>query len=649
LPGPLGAIDVPSGWRLPCSVNHWGEGVLIAATPPTEGDATYPPWVFSEVPSGICGDGVGGAFVLATCSEMWQAGSQGHCSLRHVSAAGVAGPRVLLARPGDYVGVIGIWAEAAIVESGKHRAICGASDYEHPMSAQRFDEAGVPQWRPKSGVRLTSPYPIGTSFRIANLVGEADGSRGAIFAWNDDDGAGGAEVHAQRVTRDGRIRWGTRAPRVGPIAGAGWPTQQPWAQLVATGTGGAIVVAPEPAGAAFRYVATTISAGGVMGTPTTLVASATDDWRANQRLRYAVPDDAGGLFLGRVDIADNVRLLRYVPATGVQFDIATGMIIDPLTLAVREDGRGGVLVGGIGGTPTALRLRRYDASGTLTWDIDAVAGPLEVRPVPGASMNRVWISRSVTPVPDGNGGAIVLCHELMPAPGPFAVVTRCFDAQGRITSYGLPLTSDDWGQTMPLAIPAGLGRAIAAYTQYENVETDGYDVSAQRVGCCAPVVERPPPPFGCEILPLPDVGPGRFAFDLPCGNETRRFGVIPLSRLLTKVPGLRAPTGLWSHDGPAPAWARLVLRGVPDAMKVSLVTLGGKRVANAMPVPKRGGMLTLAFAPPKDADLLVVVSVAGKVARGTTWSLDVAIDHGPGKAPAPGSRKRSARRAPTRR
>jgi hypothetical protein len=357
------------------------------------------------------------------------------------------------------------------------------------------------------------------------------------------------------------------------------------------------------------------------------------------------------MFFGRADVTGNVRLMRYTPSTGIRFDIATGMVIDPLTLAVREDDRGGVLVGGIGGTPTALRLRRYDANGAVTWDIDAGALPLQVAPVPGASMNRVWITRSVTPLPDGNGGAIVLVHELMPYPGPFVVVTRCFDAQGRLVSGGVPLTSDDWGQTMPLATPAGVERAIVAYTQYENLDESGYDVSAQRVGCCAPVGDVPPPPaFGCEILPLPGMGPGRFAFDLPCGNEARGFGVIPLSRFVVSVPGLRAPAGLASHDAPAPAWARLMLRGVPDGMTVALCTLGGKRVAGAKPLPAMPGIHTLTFKPPNEADLLVVVSVAGTSVGKKTWAFDVTIESGDGQPSAlTGAMPRPKGRKPARR
>jgi hypothetical protein len=271
------------------------------------------------------------------------------------------------------------------------------------MTAQRYDTAGTPLWRPKLGVRLSSSFALSASANMVNLVGEEDAKGGAIFAWREPVAAGRCEVRAQRISRLGDGALGASAPHVAPIAGAMWPTPQPWMQLVATGKG-AIVVAPEAVGGAFRYVATPIGPTGATGTPTTLVAAGSDDWIARHRLRLAVSDGADGLYLAYPDAAGAIRLLRYTPGTGVRWDIATGMTIEPYRLAVREDDRGGVLVAGVGGTPAALRLRRYDATGAVTFDIEAVAPPLTVQVVWGGSYQRDYESRSVIALPDGNGG-----------------------------------------------------------------------------------------------------------------------------------------------------------------------------------------------------------------------------------------------------
>ena len=644
LPGPLGLIDVPPRWTKPCSVNHWGEGVLVAATPPIGPEGWY---FFSEIPNGIVSDGDGGAFVLSTAIEGWGLSTGGLSSVRHVDAAGTAGPAVLLTAPEWWPGIIGHWSEAAIVASRRHHAIVAEFHYSNRLTAQRYDRSGTPLWRPKPGVRLSSTFALNPTGNVINLAGEEDTKGGAIFAWREDDAAGDSEIRAQRVSRDGVVRWGASAPHVGPIAGANWLPPQPWHQLVATGKGGAIVVAPEASGATYRYIARSIGPTGAVSAPTTLVTAGGDSWVAYQRLRLAVPDGAGGLFLAYPDAAGAIRLLRYTPGTGVRWDIATGMAIEPFRLAVREDDRDGVLLAGVGGTPSALRLRRYDADGAVTFDIDAVAPPLTVQVVWGGTYQRDYESRSVIPVPDGAGGAIVLVHELVTPAGPLAVVTRCFNAAGALVSPGVPLTSHFWGQIFPRATVGGLRRAVVAYTQYENVVVSHYDVSAQRVGCCEVPGDRPPPPpFGCEIVELPPFQPGRFDFRLPCGNRERGFGVIPLSRFVTRVP--RAPAGLATHDAPVPAWARLVFRNLSDDLAISLCTLGGKRVADAKPLRALPGALALTFVPPKEADLLLVVSRDGAKSRDATYSFDVSIASGDGRPlplvrKAPRGKGRSAR------
>ncbi|HEY8245125.1 MAG TPA: hypothetical protein VII68_16805 [Casimicrobiaceae bacterium] len=630
LPGPLGVIDIPPRWIKPCSVNHWGEGVLIASTPSIDPDGWYR---FSEIPNGIVSDGDGGAFVLSTAIEGWGLFTGGLSSVRHVSATGVAGPNVLLTLPAWWPGVVGYWSEAAIVASRKHHAIVADFSYTSDLNAQRYDRSGTPLWRPRRGIQLSSSFAVNTTGNVINLAGEEDAKGGAIFAWREYDAAGDSEIHAQRVSRDGVLRWGASAPRVGPVAGARWLPPQPWHQLVATGKGGAIVVAPEASGATFRYVARSIGPTGAVTAPTTLVTAGGDGWVAYQRLRLAVPDGAGGLFLAYPDAAGAIRLLRYTPGMGVRWDIATGMAIEPNRLAIREDDRDGVLVAGVGGTPSALRLRRYDANGAVTFDIDAVAPPLVVEVVWGGTYQRDYESRSVIPMPDGAGGAIVMVHEMVTPTGPLAVVTRCFNAQGRLVSPAVPLTSHFWGQIFPRATVGGLRRVVVAYTQYENVDISHYDVSAQRVGCCEVPGDRPPPPpFGCEIVELPPFQPGRFDFRLPCGNLERGFGVIPLSRFVTRVP--RAPGGLATHDAPVPAWVRLVFRNLSDDIAISLCTLAGKRVATAKPVKALPGVLELTFAPPKEADLLVVVSCEGGPSRETKFSFDVSIAFGEGQPPA---------------
>jgi hypothetical protein len=246
-------------------------------------------------------------------------------------------------------------------------------------------------------------------------------------------------------------------------------------------------------------------------------------------------------------------------------------------------------------------------------------------------------------MPDGTGGAIVTVHEIVAPTGPLAVVSRCFDSTGRLVSPPVPVTSHFWGHQLPRAVSVGMRRAVVAYTQYENQPTSLYDVSAQRVGCCdVPGDPPPPPPFGCEIVELPSYQPGRYDFQLPCGNRERGFGVTPLSRFVARVPGLRAPSGLATHDAPAPKRATLVFRNVAVGVSISLCTMQGKRVAQAKRPGDYHGMLVLDFAPTSD-DLLLVISATGETSRDMRYSFEVAS--GPGAVPR-ASRRVAPKRKP---
>ena len=79
------------------------------------------------------------------------------------------------------------------------------------------------------------------------------------------------------------------------------------------------------------------------------------------------------------------------------------------------------------------------------------------------------------------------------------------------------------------------------------------------------------------------------------------------------------------------------------------MTLGGKRVADAKPVDGFPAMLALTFAPPKEADLLVVVSRKGASSPDATYAFDVSIASGAGRPPSlafgkPRTNRKAARR-----
>lgn len=564
LPGRLGSIEIPPGWLKPCRRAQWNDGVLAIAEPPLLLDFPVSTWKFDEVPVAAAADGSGGAFVLATRREGWP-WTQGACTLRHLPASGVPGVLVDLEPPIAYVGVMPIWGETAMVASGKRAVILASANQSTLLAARAVDDQGRKRW-PRERV-LSRAVQTNTSFRILNLVGEPDGRKGAIFAWRSEDTDGIMRTRAQRVDAQGNLEW----PRDGVILPLGtstrWYPPKPWTQLVATGDGGAIVVAVETSGVAFRLVAVDVTPKGGVGAVTTIVVSTPDDLSALQRIRHAVPDRAGGLYLAYADALGALHLLRYSPTLGVRWDVAIANPVDARAFWTREDGRGGALVAWLDGAGARLALQRMDAAGAVTWT--ASAGPLLAPPAIGlpaaaSAWERVTWARLVTPLPDGGGGALVLFQSWADSATQPELWACCFGPDGVLANEPLVVSSRASGKFLPVAADVAVESAIVAWSDDGDYAVQGLDCWAQRIACCPPLQEPPPPPpFGCEILPLPGTMPGEIAFQLPCGNETRTFGVIPLSRFLDAVPGVGAPGALVHRCLPPPEWVRMTLLGLP--------------------------------------------------------------------------------------
>lgn len=644
LPDLLGSIEVPAGWRKPCRRAQWNEGVRVVAEPAFPAQFPFGAWKYDEVPIGVTADGSGGAFVLATRRETWP-WSQGACSLRYLPASGVAGPLVDLEPPYAYVGIIGVWGEAAMVATGRRGVIVASADQTTLLAARAFDERGRLRWsRLPRGRALSLALMPNTSSRVVNLAGEPDGHDGAIFAWRAVDADGVTRTRAQRIDSKGRLVW----PRDGvmlPVGtGAAWPPPQAWTQLVGTGDGGAVVVAAEAAGAAFRLVAVDVTPKGGVGAATTIVAGTSDGLASLQRLRHAVPDRAGGLFLAYADANGALRLLRYTPTLGVRWDVAIANLTASSAFWIREDGRGGALVGWLDGTAARLALQRVDGQGAVTWTAGTapLAMPVTIgMPAAAGTWDRTTWARLVQPLPDGGGGALVVFQSWATGATQPELWSCCFGPDGLLVNGPLPLSSRASGKFLPVAADVAGESAIVAWSDDGALATDGLDCWAQRIACCPPQQELPPPPpFGCEILPLPGTLPGEIAVQLPCGNETRSFGVIPLSRFLGALPGLGLPGALVHRGTPPPGWVRMTLLGLPAGWDAKILTPTGRTLARAKPIassrrgPETPAALALTFRPPRGSDdLLVLLSRRRAIGGDAPAAFRVRAESGAGRAP----------------
>lgn len=650
LPGSLGSIDIVAGLIKRCQRTQWGEGVLVDALPPLPLD-TGGTWRFADVPAAVVADGAGGAFVLTTRTEGWP-GAQGPLSLRHLPPSGVPGPLVAFEPRNMYIGVIGIWGEAALVASGSRRAIVVRADHSTLLSAYAFDDGGNRLWPvSKRDIPLSGALGTSRTFRVLNIAGEPDGREGAIFVWRAVERDGVLRARAQRIDRKGRLQWGRDGVVVPLSSGSAWPPPQSWMQLVTTPTGGAIVVASEAAGAGFRLQAVAIDPKGTVGSPVTVVAATADDLISVLRVRTAVADRSGGLLLAYVDLGGTLRLLRYVPGQGSLWDTAIATPLNPQAYWIREDDAGGALLAWLaaGGN---LAVQRYDAQGAIAWTatIAPLAAPMTIELPPSASTwgRETW-ARLVQVMPDGGGGAICVFQSWSAPSAKFELRTCCFGADGVRVNDPQEVSTRASGKWLPVAAPVAGGTAVVAWADDGTAAIGGVDCFAQRIACCLPQGEPPPPPpFGCEILVLPGTPPGEIAMQLPCGNETRAFGVMALSRLVAALGSGALQGGLVTDGIPPPAWVRLAMRGVPAGFEAWLITATGRTLARARPVQPVSNRTPLAleitFRPPRDnADLIMVVSVPRIGDRPARFGVHFAMASGQGKPPSSGTVTRAQR------
>jgi hypothetical protein len=479
----------------------------------------------------------------------------------------------------------------------------------------------------------------------SNLVGEPDGSDGAILVWLMADTARIAyTIQAQRIAANGSVLWGADGISFGSASGPVAYLQTAWIQLVPDGNGGAIVLSPQAAGAATDYVAYAIDgSGALVAGPVTVVAGVPNGWVANLRLRHAVADGAGGLFLAYADSQGQLHLVRYQPAQGVVWDVGLGLLIHPAAFHVYEDDRGGVLITFISPAPQ-LELRRIDGNGRTTWDINTAQAGTPLRPIipisSGAWPADHW-SRFAQAVPKGDGGAILL-FQVWPGSGAKPRIhSICFDSQGVRVDPEQEITARPTAQELPTAIPVG-GAAVVAWADDGNAASTGLDVWSQRVGCCPPTTGgglEHWPPFGCEIVDFSNAGFGGLILKFPCGNRDLQLGLIPLSRLAVNLRGPDFPPSVTCADAPAPDWMRLSFSGLPRETTVHLLTTTGKVIAEGKSVRQRGAdqlvssLVTLTFRPDREDPLLVFTNT-GKRDRDAQFLVRMHSEWGDGKPPA---------------
>jgi len=312
----------------------------------------------------------------------------------------------------------------AIIAWGDNRN--GVYQDEWDIYGQRLDPDGVAQWD-EGGI------PICTSFGsqwLADLT--ADGSGGAIIAWEDWSSGTYSDIHLQRVDGGGAKIWGDDGVLVSDVAGS-----QELPSIAADGTGGAVVAYQEESVGWNIYAQRVGSAGQFL-------------WQA-----------------GGVPICTAAEG-QYAPR-------------------ITGDGSGGAVIVWIdyrrGDLRSDLYAQRVQSVGTVQWAANGVAVCTAVENQEEAVL-----------VPDGAGGAIIAWGDYRNnATSGKDIYAQRLDGAGvrQWPAAGVPICTATNHQWYPQIVPDGAGGAVVAWGDWRTGVAGNYDIYAQRVGAAGAVAWNP--------------------------------------------------------------------------------------------------------------------------------------------------------------
>jgi hypothetical protein len=203
---------------------------------------------------------------------------------------------------------------------------------------------------------------------------------------------------------------------------------------------------------------------------------------SNQTLPQSIPDGAGGAFVtwadtrgGNADIyahrVNGQGVVQWFPMNGIAVRAVTNDQTDP---RIVSDAAGGAIIAWVEGRnngSTDIFAQRIDATGTTLWGVNAIA-------ICSATNNQ----QSISAIPDGSGGAIVVWQD---ARGGSASVADIY-AQ-RVNLNGTAQWTPDGvagcvaadQQSLPVLTSDGAGGAIIAWSDRRSGATK--DIYARRI------------------------------------------------------------------------------------------------------------------------------------------------------------------------
>lgn len=402
----------------------------------------------------------------------------------------------------------GVYFSSQIVEDGDGGGIIcwqdGRSGSGYDIYAQRIDSNGVVQWQrngiPICRATLNQSYPIMIS----------DGEGGAIIAWEDDRDTVRTIIYAQKVSRDGEIKWPADGIRVsnegglfvrpvndgdGGVIIAWWSPdlvtnyeriicqrvnkygQKMWGEngivinsrfgeipsnqlaIASDGEGEAVVVWLQ---AKVVYAQKINSNGQITWAPNGVIVS---DFPSEKGRVHVVENEKKGVFILWVEITPNLEIFaQQVDSNGVFKWGANGIRIQfGSAIIVTKDFNGGFVVAFQAQSERGGRALRVDGLGNFLWDSLGIRY-LDATNVETHSWHRI--------IAKDKKGGVVIVWEMKTNRGP-AIYSQAIDSLGNVLwkLNGIPIAVTEPNQptqSWPAVTTDKKGGAIVVWQDWRS-------------------------------------------------------------------------------------------------------------------------------------------------------------------------------------
>ena len=313
--------------------------------------------------------------------------------------------------------------------------------------ARAVDKDGHPQWQ-AGGVPLCRAG--GNQYHPTAV---SDGSGGAIVAWQDyrNEATSGIDIYAQRVDRNGQVKWAANGLPISTAAG-----NEQYAQIVTNGSSGAIITWQSSGNIFAQEIAadgkTKWTAGGV---------TVCDFPALCQRPKIAADGSSGAIITWMDSRSGDINIFaQRLDPDGTAKWASNGRAVSSVTsdkwypeIAAAGDGGAIITWEDYRGGGCDVYAQRVSAGGSRKW----VSGGVPVCNQPGEQE----LPHLAT---DGSGGAVIAWQDSRTA-GMWNVFAQKLDRSGdkQWSREGLLLESHGEDDTVPRVVSDDAGGAIVTW------------------------------------------------------------------------------------------------------------------------------------------------------------------------------------------